>query len=417
MKVKGAGSITEKKNPKTGKSYTPKKWKCTISLGINKATGKYDRLQFYVQGSKADARKVINAKISELENGVSIDADKITFSVFMNEYIENRKANNELSTATISNYENYINHWIKPFLGDCIVKDIRPLTVEKWHREARKAGASGRTIQAAHKLAKMAFKKAVRDGLALSNPFDLVETPKAESKKRGYLEPSEVGRMLSILSSEEKTGFNTAIILGLATGARRGEVLGLTWENVDLQNGTIRIVQSLVQVDGARKNGVSAKKIKAPKTESGKRSISLDPFTLEWLTEWKRQQKDELKGLKVIQTQKTPVCCSLYDSKFNGVAVFAGGMLDPQTFSSQFHRFCSEHGFYSTTGKVLCFHELRHTQATFLLSHGEDVISVSARMGHASPSITSDMYAHAMPERDKECAAVIGEIFERVKTA
>lgn len=417
MKVRGAGSITEKKNPKTGKSYTPKKWKCTISLGKNKATGKYDRVQFYVVGTKTDAKKAISSKIAELENGVSIDADKVTFAQFMNEYIENRKANDELSGATITNYENYIDHWITPFIGQYIVRDIKPIIVERWHRDAREAGASGRTIQAAHKLAKMAFKKAVRDGLALSNPFDLVDTPKAEGKKRGYLVPSEVGRMLSILSSEEKTGFNTAIILGLATGARRGEVLGLTWENVDLQNGTIRIVQSLVQVDGARKNGVSAKKIKAPKTESGKRSISLDPFTLEWLTEWKRQQKDELKGLKVIQTQKTPVCCSLYDSKFNGVAVFAGGMLDPQTFSSQFHRFCSEHGFYSTTGKVLCFHELRHTQATFLLSHGEDVISVSARMGHASPSITSDMYAHAMPERDKECAAVIGEIFERVKSA
>lgn len=417
MKVRGAGSITEKKNPKTGKSYTPKRWECAISLGKNKRTGKYEKTRIYITGSKADARKALNAKIAELENGVSIYADKVTFSQFMDEYIENRKANNELSGATITNYENYIDHWITPFIGQYIVRDIKPIIVERWHRDAREAGASGRTIQAAHKLAKMAFKKAVRDGLPLSNPFDLVDTPKAESKKRGYLEPSEVGRMLSILSNEEKTGFNTAIILGLATGARRGEVLGLTWENVDLENGVIRIVQSLVQVDGARKNGVSAKKIKAPKTESGKRSISLDPFTLEWLTEWKRQQKNELKALKVIQTQKTPVCCSLYDSKFNGVAVFAGGMLDPQTFSSQFHRFCSEHGFYSTTGKVLCFHELRHTQATFLLSHGEDVISVSARMGHASPSITSDMYAHAMPERDKECAAVIGEIFESVKTA
>lgn len=417
MKVRGAGSITEKKNPKTGKSYTPKKWKCTISLGKNKATGKYDRVQFYVVGTKTDAKKAISSKIAELENGVSIDADKVTFAQFMNEYIENRKANNELSAATIANYENYIDHWITPFIGQYIVRDIKPIIVERWHRDAREAGASGRTIQAAHKLAKMAFKKAVRDGLALSNPFDLVDTPKAEGKKRGYLVPSEVGRMLAALRAEKKTGFNTAVVLGLATGARRGEVLGLTWENVDLENGVIRIVQSLVQVDGARKRGVSAKQIKAPKTESGKRSISLDPFTLEWLIEWKKIQKSELMGLNVVQTQKTPVCCSLYDAKFNGVSVFAGGTLDPQAFSSQFHRFCDENGFYSTTGKVLCFHELRHTQATFLLSHGEDVISVSARMGHASPSITSDMYAHAMPERDKECAAVIGEIFERVKSA
>ena len=145
----------------------------------------------------------------------------------------------------------------------------------------------------------MAFKKAVRDGLALSNPFDLVETPKAESKKRGYLEPSEVGRMLSILSNEEKTGFNTAIILGLATGARRGEVLVLRGKCRLTKTGTIRIVQSLVQVEQwSEKKRSSVKKIKAPKTESGKRSIKLAPFTLEWLTEWKNGTKKRAESIE-----------------------------------------------------------------------------------------------------------------------
>ena len=111
------------------------------------------------------------------------------------------------------------------------------------------------------------------------------------------------------------------------------------------------------------------------------------------------------------QQPDTPVCCSLYGSEFDGAKTFAGKTLDPQAFSTAFRKFCEAHRFCSTTGRTLCFHELRHTQATLLLSHGEDVVNVSGRLGHASPSITTDMYAHAMPERDRDCASVMGDVF------
>lgn len=81
----------------------------------------------------------------------------------------------------------------------------------------------------------------------------------------------------------------------------------------------------------------------------------------------------------------------------------------------QFGKFCERHQFKDSLGNRPCFHELRHTQATYLLAKGEDVISVSARLGHASPSITSDMYAHAMPQRDVECAGTIGAILTEAK--
>lgn len=392
-------------------------WEVQISLGRDPATGKYRRVSRTVRGSKADARRVRDQLRSEHESGLRLDAEQMDLAAYLDDWIGNREASGELAHATIENYRRYIRTWIDPFLGKSLLRDIRPYAVESWHREARKAGATPRTLQAAHKVLKQALRDATRNELTLSNPCDAVKTPKAEARKRGYLEVGELRRMLAVLDAEGESAFSIAVRLGISTGARRGEVLGLTWEHVDFKGKTISIVQSLSQYDGARKAGKPAKEIKQPKTQSGKRRVSLDDDVLAHLSKWKAIQAGELLKNGIRQSGSTPVCCSLYDARICGVAVFAGGYLDPQGFSSKFSKFCEEHGFYSTTGKRLCFHELRHTQATLLLSNGEDLISVAGRMGHASPSITSDMYAHAMPEKDRECADLIGNITKNRATA
>lgn len=412
----GDFSIREIKNPKTGKSYTPKRWDCVISFGSDPITGRKARVHRRLRGTKSEVRRTLHRIKAERLNGITADAENLTVSAFMDTYLSNREALGELETNTARGYRGYVRRWVEPFIGACTVKDLKPLAIESWYREAAKAGASGTTINHAHKLMKMAYRKAVRDGLALSNPFELVSAPKKDTRKRGYLEPDEAGRLLRILDSEIGfTGFAAAVRAGLATGARRGEVLALQWADVDFKSGTVRIWKSLVQVDGAKRQGRQAKAVKTPKTESGNRTVTLDAGSLQWLSRWKREQKSELAALGVVQVPRTPVCCSTYGHKFGGVAVFAGGTLDPSAFSSQFGRFCDRYGFKDSNGKRLVFHELRHTQATYLLSSGEDVVNVSARMGHASPSITEDMYAHAMPQRDRECAGTIGAILREAE--
>ncbi len=222
--------------------------------------------------------------------------------------------------------------------------------------------------------------------------------------------------MLNVLDEEEGfSGFSAAVRIGFAIGARRGEVLALTWNDIDFKAETVSITKSLVRVCEARKAGVPPQTVKAPKTENSNRTVTIDRATLRWLREWKREQKSELCALGVVQVPKTPVCCSTSGRRFGGVAALAGGTLNLSSFRNQFSKFCERHQFKDSLGKRPCFHELRHTQATYLLANGEDVISVSARLGHASPSITSDMYAHAMPQRDVECAGAIGALLTKAK--
>ena len=219
-------------------------WEVQLSLGRDPATGKYRRVSRTVRGSKADARRVRDQLRGEHESGLRLDAEQMDLAAYLDDWIGNREASGELAHATIENYRRYTKTWIDPFLGKSLLRDIRPYAVESWHREARKAGATPRTLQAAHKVLKQALRDAMRNELILSNPCDAVKTPKAEAKKRGYLEVGELRRMLAALDAEGESAFSIAVRLGISTGARRGEVLGLTWEHVDFKGKTISIVRS-----------------------------------------------------------------------------------------------------------------------------------------------------------------------------
>lgn len=390
-----------------GKSYSPKRWDCYINVpGMKRPKHKRFR------GTKRDCGNFCMRIRREAESGIRPDAEKVTVAEFMGDYLRNRQAMGEFADSTIARYDWLLRKWIAPYIGGVPVKDVSPSMVERWYRKASSDGASGTTLNKAHRLAKMAFKNAVRDGLATSNKFDQVKAPKSEENKRGYLSFEEAGRMLNVLDEEEGfSGFSAAVRIGLAIGARRGEVLALTWNDIDFKAGTVSITKSLVRVPGARKAGVPSKTVKAPKTENSNRTVTIDAGTLQWLRKWKR----ELSALCVVQVPKTPICCSTCGRRFGGVAALAGGTLNPSSFMGQFGKFCERHQFKDSLGNRPCFHELRHTQATYLLAKGEDVISVSARLGHASPSITSDMYAHAMPQRDVECADTIGALLTEAK--
>lgn len=394
-----------------GKSYSPKRWDCYINV-----PGMKRPLHRRFNGTKRDCDRFCMGIRREAESGIRPDAEKVTVADFMGDYLRNRQAMGEFADSTIARYDWLFRKWIAPYIGGVPVKDVSPSMIERWYRKASSDGASGTTLNKAHRLAKMAFKNAVRDGLATSNKFDQVKAPKSEENKRGYLSFEEAGRMLNVLDEEEGfSGFSAAVRIGLAIGARRGEVLALTWNDIDFKAGTVSITKSLVRVPGARKAGVPSKTVKAPKTENSNRTITIDAGTLQWLRKWKREQKRELSALCVVQVPKTPICCSTCGRRFGGVAALTGGTLNPSSFRSQFGKFCERHQFKDSLGNRPCFHELRHTQATYLLAKGEDVISVSARLGHASPSITSDMYAHAMPQRDVECAGTIGALLTEAK--
>ena len=176
-----------------------------------------------------------------------------------------------------------------------------------------------------------------------------------------------------------------AVRLALTAGLRRGEVLGLSWGDVDFSNAVINIHCALCDTSG---------QLKPPKTATSNRSITLDSKMMKDLRRWKKQQMGYLLSLGIGQNAETPV-----------VTTETGGRMDGHNLARWWRTFQERYSF-----EGLRFHDLRHTHATLLVSSGLNIKAVSSRLGHANVGITLDLYAHAQREDDLKAAAIIGKI-------
>lgn len=396
-------------------------WRVQLSLGKDPVTGKYRRVVRKVRGTKADARRVRDELKRAMNDGLRVDAAKVTFDEFARQWQAAKEASGRICEQRVRMERRNVRD-ICARIGELPVTEVTPPVVEsvlddiRAAKEARKgAPVAARTMREVHATMRQIMKKAVDYDLILRNPCDRVEAPKAEDAERRALSVSEGRSLLSALDDAEAAAYARirakearqrewkategrgkilgvkdissvlAVRLALATGMRRGEVFGLAWGAVDLEGASLRVAQSLTQYG----------ELKVPKTKAGLRTISLDVKTVRRLARWKAEQASYLSMIGLEQDGDTPVFCSN-----------VGGWFDLHNFETWWRRFRGESGF-----EGLKFHELRHTQATQLLANGVDVKTVQARMGHSNASLTLNWYAHAIPENDRKAADMLGDLF------
>lgn len=408
--MKGDGSVT----PVKGKRRT---WRVCVSTGRDPMTGRYGKVQRIVHGSKADAQAVRDAIRRDLDNGIDARGGRTPFADYAAQWLETRRVSGEVGATRLERLRGMMNVMCA-YIGSIPLEDITPQVVESLYRRIREDRAvSGTTARMYHQALKQCLAKAVDYGLIARNPCDRATTPKAERPKRRSLSALEASRLLDAVNAEERAlmaeradiearrdaagdssdrvrlgGFGTlgclmGVRIALATGMRRGEVFALSWGDVRT-SGTpfVRVVRSIT----------TSGELKAPKSAAGVRTISIDAATASRLSEWREYQRMELERLSLEQTQDTPVCCSC-----------TGGCMGLRNFERWWETFRKAHGF-----EGLRFHELRHTQATQLLSRGVDIKTVQARLGHASASLTLDQYAHALPANDRRAAELLGDVLK-----
>jgi integrase len=178
------------------------------------------------------------------------------------------------------------------------------------------------------------------------------------------------------------------VLIALATGARRGEVLAIRWRNVDLERGTIRIVESLEQT----KTGL---RFKSPKTDRA-RAVTLPKFAVEELCRLKREQAEALLALGVRQTGATLLC-----------ARRDGEPLQPQSLTHEFPRFLARLIDFPRVR----FHDLRHSHATQLLLAGVHPKVAQERLGHSTVTTTLDLYSHVTATMQEDAAGRLDAAF------
>jgi len=250
-------------------------------------------------------------------------------------------------------------------------------------RRDGEGGVSARTIGHAHRILKKALGEALKNDLITKNAAASQRAPKVESEEMVILTNEQVRALLPALAG--RTIYAPAVI-ALFTGLRRGELLALRWSNVDLDSKVARIREALEET---KKLGIRSK---PPKTKNGVRDVTLPDLVVEVLRENRRQQLEQRLALGL---GKLPDDALVFPGP-------NGGPQSPRNLSTDWAVEADRLGLEAVT-----FHALRHTHASQLIDAGVDIVTISRRLGHATPNVTLAIYAHLFRKSDDKAAQAI----------
>lgn len=342
-------------------------------------TGKRKRFYRTVKGSKKDAEKAMRNFINELESKTFTKDSKIKVRDFMHQWLE-LYVKGQLSPTTVQHYIDQTENYIIPVFGDMYLQQVKNIDVQKWIFSLKKKSPltgkpmAPKTIKNIMLNLSAAMKKAVMLELIPKNPCDNITMPKLEKFHPDVYSIEEVEHMLDCAKG---TSMYLPLMIEICIGLRRGELLALKWKHIDLENGYLSVEENLVTVDNERIT-------KAPKTQSGKRTIQIPTTLLTLLKTTKADRKAKDNDYIICQADGSP-----YKS---------------DSFSLKFRRFLKANNL-----KHIRFHDLRHINATIMLSLGISPKVAQERLGHSSYQITMDIYSHVLKKVEKEAADKLDE--------
>ncbi len=238
--------------------------KITIELGMSE-NGRRIRKYTTVKGTKADAKKKLRELLTAGDNGAPITTSKITLSEYLDEWLE-RKKSSKVTQKTIIDYAGIINRYLKPNLGHIQIGKLTPRHIEDLHTLMVRQGLSARSVQYTHRVLSQALKRAVELELINRNVCDVIAPPRIRRKAVRVMNIDEAERFLEATYG---SFYWPVFFFAIYTGLRKGELLGLRWCDVDLQNATISVNHTATRITG---KGIV---MGNPKTDSSHRLVSL----------------------------------------------------------------------------------------------------------------------------------------------
>ncbi len=367
-----------------------KSWRLKFDIGRDPETGERITKYMTVRGTKTDAQRELTRVLREIDTGTFVEPAKITVAEFLKQYLASL-VNRGLSPKTYDRYKEIVNINLIPAFGHIRLAKLEPLHIETAWGDALesgrldgKGGLSPQTVAHLHRLLKQALKKAVKWKMLATNPADMVDAPKIERREIAVLTEAELA---TLINAVEGTPLYMPVMLASTTGLRRGEVLGLRWKDIDLDRGTLTVIQMLGQVR-------SRLYFKPPKTKAGRRTVTLPAITIEALRQHKVRQSEERLRLGLGRDDS-----GLVFTRPDGQPVI------PTSFSRTFCEFVKNRGL-----PPISFHGLRHSHLTHLLRAGVHPKVASARAGHSSTAITMDIYSHILPGMQEDAASKIDAV-------
>ncbi|MGB9866589.1 MAG: tyrosine-type recombinase/integrase [Bacillota bacterium] len=361
-------------------------WAVLVDVGQDPATGR--RKRHYKGGfkTKREAEAYKAQVLVELQRGAFVEPAKITVAEYAERWLASVKPN--LAPRTWQGYELNLRKHVLPFIGQAELSKLQPLALQGIYSTLLERGLAPRTVLYVHRTLHRMLEMAVKWGLVGRNVADAVEPPKQQRKEPQVLDEEQAGRLMAGISDLRLL---VPVAIALGTGLRRGEVLGLKWQDVDLEAHCIHILQTVQRLPG---EGI----VTLPtKTNKSRRTVIISPGLVDILRAWRKQQLQERLAAGPLW-RDTGFVCTAPD----------GGPLDPDWLTKAFARTVRALGL-----PPVRFHDLRHSQATYLLKRGVHPKVVQERLGHSSITVTMDIYSHVLPTMQKEAARAVDPIFSR----
>ncbi len=334
--------------------------------------------------TQAEVKEKLARAIEDNKGLDIVKAGQYTVGQWMDVWFENY-AKIKVRPSSHKTYKGYIENHIKPSIGKIPLSKLTTLEVQTLYRKLltsgrierteskqQPKGLSAKTVRNINQVISSAMELAKSQKLISSNPTDGCALPKVEHQEMKTLTADQLA---AFFREAKNSGVFEMYYLELATGLRRGELLGLKWDDINLNIGAIQVKRQVARIDG--------EVVEAPlKTKNSYRTLSIGADAVEILQE--------------------------HRSKVDGEYVFPspnGGPISPDSVLHMLHRVLERAGL-----PQIRFHDLRHTFSTLALQNGVDIKTVSGMLGHYSAGFTLDTYAHVTTAAQKEAAKTMGSL-------
>jgi integrase len=359
------------------------RWAAAIDLGY--VNGIRKRKTVYGDTRQEAARK-LNALLQARHDGTPITRDTTTVATFLTDWLEATQTT--VRPRSYQRYEEYVRLHITPNIGRIRLTRLTPQHVQRLYAQQLAAGASPQSVLHLHRVLHRALSRAVKWGLVARNVTEQVDPPRVARKEMRTLSPDETRRFLSAARGDR---LEALYVLAVTAGLRQGELLGLRWRDVDLDQRTVRVVGSLQNIPG---QGLT---IVEPKTVRSRRQVVISETAA-----------DALRRHRVAQAEERLALGEAWEDHDLVFANALGKPINPSNLLIRSYRKLLERAGLPK----LRFHDLRHTAATLLLGAGIHPKVVSEMLGHSNIAITLDLYSHVTPTMQHHAADALDELLD-----
>ena len=370
----------------------------TVAVGYDERGKQIIKRKTIKATSMREAEKAYTMFAAEVMKGNVAFTGKLKLSAFARRWFDEH-CKKKLAPKTQRSYRNQLNRRILPSLGYLDINKITPqhiiqflsdLQEKKTRYDGREGIISQDSIHQCYQVLSSLLQSAVKWQIIPNNPCKTVEPPSPSRAKVRIMDEESIEKMFRALE-EEPLKYRTIIMLAIDSGLRLGELMGLKWSDIRLEDSTLRVTKANQALSGM---GTFSK---APKNDSSVRKVTFSESTAVLLKEYLREQ----------EKTKHLLCEKWMDegwvfTQWNGKPMF------PTSPSQWFKKFLARHGL-----PHMRFHALRHLSATVLISQGIPLKNVSSRLGHADIRTTLNIYSDALQSVDRQAADKMDEFLKK----